>query len=386
MLTEKLIRSLEKKDKEYLKHDEKGLYISIPPTGALRWRFKYVIDGKRNQKSLGQYPEVSLKEAREKRDVYRKQINDTNTLTPPKPTKKVYTVKSACLAYYAKNEKSWTEKHAMNVMQRMSDYVFPVIGCLDIGDVDTPTAYKAVERLITDGKIDTAWKVKGILNSTFNYAIAFGKVKFNPTPPMDQLMPSKPQNEFPTMRSPRKVGALLRAIDSYEGTEYIRIALQLMALFFVRPGNLRQAEWSEFDMNANLWRIPPKKMKNKEGHIVPLAKQAVKLLARLKVLTGDGKYLFPSILDKKRPISDNTFNTAFKRCGYTSEEISPHGCRHMASTKLHGMGERSEVIEKQMAHTDRNKIRATYNKAEYMPERVAMMQRWADSLDEYRSK
>jgi integrase len=384
-LTELKCRSAKPKEKAYRLYDANYLYLEVTPSGSKLWRMICKTKEKRTTRSLGKYPAISLREARIKRDDILSVIHENGSL-PTKETKTVDTTfESVALEYLEISKPGWTKKHYEIFKSRLENYLFPHIGCMHIDNIDPETMLIPIKIQIDRQKYDTANRTKGTASQVFEYAIALGKARFNPAKSLNSIMPKVKKKHYAFIEEPAKIGAFLLAMDEYEGEGYIRIGLQLLPLFFVRPGNLRFAEWSEIDFTAKLWRIPAKKMKGRQDHIVPLANQAVALLVRLRELTGYSRYLFPSALYKDRPLSENTFIAAFKRCGYTSDDIVPHGCRHMASTKLHEMGERSDIIEKQMAHADSNQIRAVYNKAEYLEERRAMMQRWADTLDKYRA-
>ena len=384
-ITEIQCRNAKPKDKAYRLYDANYLYLEVTPTGSKLWRMVCKTRQKTTTRALGKYPKVSLKEARTKRDELLSVIHETGDL-PQKGGNHASNSFEAIARQWVSVEKAgWSERHFAMVTMRLENYLIPYIGHMDIATIDPETVFNAIKIQIDGGKFETAKRARGVASQVFDFAIALGKSKFNPAQSIRKLMPKIRAKSFFFLEAPEKIGAFLLAMDEYEGEEYIRIGLQLLPLFFVRPGNLRFAEWTEFDFDAAVWLIPAAKMKGRQDHIVPLAKQALDCLKALKGVTGYSDYLFPSARSKNRPISDNTFSAAYKRCGYTSNDIVPHGCRHMASTKLHEMGFRTEVIEKQMAHTDQNKIRATYNKAEYLPERVKMMQQWADKLDEFRA-
>jgi len=221
----------------------------------------------------------------------------------------------------------------------------------------------------------------------FSYAIATGKAKRNPCEDIksDDVLTPVVHKHMATITDPKRVGELLRAIAGYQGSFITRCALQFAPLVFVRPGELRHAEWTEFNLDAAEWRIPEHKMKVKEKHIVPLSKQAVAVLREIQLLTGDGRFVFPSVRSDSRPMSENTVNAALRRMGYEKSDICGHGFRAMASTMLHEQGWKSDVIERQLAHRESNKVKAAYNHAKHMPERTAMMQHWADYLDGLRT-
>jgi integrase len=240
----------------------------------------------------------------------------------------------------------------------------------------------ALRRVENRGAVETAHRVKQICSQIFLYAIATGRASQNPAMALTGALKPIINRHFPSITDPRKVGELLYAIDGLEGSTVTRCALQLAARLFVRPGELRHAEWSEFDLQQHEWRILANKMKMRSPHIVPLSTQSMQLIRELHAFTGTGRYLFPSTRSAKRPMSENTVNAVLRRLGYTPEEMTGHGFRSIASTMLNEQGWNKDLIERQLAHSERDAVRAAYNYAEYLPERRQMMQSWSNSLDE----
>ncbi|MDB6044694.1 MAG: integrase [Gammaproteobacteria bacterium] len=268
---------------------------------------------------------------------------------------------------------------------RFESHLFPYLGRQPIKSIRAQELLSVLRRAEARGTHETAHRVRALAGRVFRYAVATGRAEHDVSADLkDALAPVKTKN-FAAILEPSRVGALLRAIDGYAGQPVTAPALKLAPLVFVRPGELRAAEWSEFDFEKAEWRIPGARMKMGEQHIVPLARQAIDILKALQPLTNRGRYVFPSLLTRDRPISDNTINAALRRLGYNGDEQTGHGFRSMASTLLNEQGFPPDVIELQLAHAERNKVRAAYNKAQRLGERRKMMQAWADYLDRLRA-
>jgi len=276
---------------------------------------------------------------------------------------------------------SWASNHASKITARLEKDVYPYIGNRPVNEVRAPELLSVLRRVENRGAIETAHRIRQHCGQVFRYAVATGRAERDPSQDLrGALQPSKTVHHA-SITEPKKVGGLMRAIDSYEGYQVSRCALQLAPLLFVRPGELRQAEWTEFDLDNAEWRIPADKMKMKQPHIVPLSTQAITILKDIHPLTGSGRYVFPSVRTRKRPMSENTVTGALRRLGYQSGEMTGHGFRSMASTLLNEQGWNRDAIERQLAHAERDEVRAAYNYAEHLPERKRMMQAWADYLD-----
>ena len=271
-------------------------------------------------------------------------------------------------------------------MYKRQEDVFPYIGGTPIADVTAPELLSVLRRIEKRGAIETAHRIRRYCSKVFIYGIATGLAETDPAAGLLHALQPYEQNHFSTLTDPTEIGQLLRAIDGYEGDLKTRCALRLGILTFVRPGELRAAEWLEFNLEKAEWRIPESRMKMDAPHTVPLSSQAIAILLELQPLTGHGKYLFPSVMTATRCMSNNTVNAALRRMDYTKEQITGHGFRAMASTLLNEQGFNRDWIERQLAHGERNKVRAAYNHAEYMPERRKMMQAWADYLDGLRRR
>jgi len=371
--------------------DSGGLYLLVKPSGKY-WRLDYRFGDKRRTMALGVYPRVSLKEARDKRESAKKLLEKNIDPSQRKQADRrkaiaqstEATFKGVATEWMAKQSTQWVKTTIINTQAKLDKHIFPWIGQMSIADIKAPDILALVQRVEARGTIETAHRLKMLCSRIFRYGIATGKVKYDPTVGLQgALVPLNVQHRA-TITEPKAVGALLRAIHAFEGTLVVQCAMQITPYVFVRPGELRQAEWSEIDFEKSEWRIPAEKMKMRVMHIVPLARQVVTILKELQPLTGNGRYVFPSIRNASRPMSENTVNASLRRIGYSKEEICAHGFRAMASTMLHEQGWDSDIIERQLAHKEGNAIKEAYNHARHLPERVKLMQHWADYLDSLR--
>jgi len=383
------VKSAKPKEKAYKLADERGLYLLINPNGSKLWKLKYRFAGIEKKLSLGAFPTVSLSDARNQRDEARKQL--TNNIDPGvlknsiKRSSKLAAENSfeaIAREWHAKFTPKWTKEHGERILIRLEQNVFPWIGRRPIMEVTTPELLSALRRVESRGAIETAHRILQICGQVFRYGIATGRAERDLSADLRGALAPVRKKHHASITDPTEVGKLLRVINDYEGFFVTKCALQLAPLFFVRPGELRRAEWSEFDLEKAEWRIPAEKMKMREMHIVPLCTQAIAILQELKAFTGEGIYVFPGVRNKKRPMSENTVLGALRRLGYTTDEMTGHGFRSMASTLLNEQGWNRDAIERQLAHAERNNIRAAYNYAEYLPERRKMMQHWANYLEE----
>jgi len=388
-LTDTKVRSLKGKEKQYKVADGRGLFLVISPTGSKYWRFRYRFVDREKSLAIGIYPDVSLAEARDKAHEARKMLANDIDPGADKQNKKrerrlaaANTFETIAREWFQKNSAKWVDSHGGRVMNRLEKDVFPYVGSRPITELSAPELLTVLQRIESRGAIETAHRTHQNFGQIFRYAIATGYAQNDPSPHLRGALKPIQQKHHASIVEPKKIGELLRAINAYEGFFVTKCALRFAPLVFVRPGELRQAEWSEINLEAAEWRIPASKMKMREQHIVPLAKQAIAILQELHMLTGRGKYVFPSIRTSKRPMSENTVLGALRRLGYTTNEMTGHGFRSMASTLLNEQGWNRDAIERQLAHAERNNIRAAYNYAEYLSERRKMMQHWADYLDE----
>lgn len=383
-LTSIQVKNSKPKDKSYKLSDSGGLYLLITKTSKY-WRFDYRYLNKRKTLALGVYPTVSLKEARDKHiDAKRLLANDIDPghLRKVNKTTKLEAAEKSFekLAWEWFTRQNWTEGHARTVKGRLNKNILPYIGNRPVNEITAQDVLMVCRRVESRGAIETAHRVKTICSQVFRYCVASGLVLSDPCRDLkDALTPVTPRH-MATITDPKQIGALMQAINDYRGHTVTKIALKLAPLLFVRPGELRHAEWHEFDLDEVQWKLPAKKMKGRQPHIVPLSKQAVELIEEIKPFTSHGRYLFPSIRSIDRPMSENTVNAALRRLGYTKEELTGHGFRAMASTRLHELGWPSYLIERQLAHKEPNSVKAAYNHAEHLQERREMMQAWADYL------
>ncbi len=387
-LTSTQINQAKPRESRYNLKDENGLYLEISPTGKKLWRVRYWLNGKENRIGLGPYPHISLAEARKRCLDIKGQIADN--IDPVKKRREEKNEQQAvesstfikvAQAWLNRQKATWSPGHTETVIQRLENNIFPQLGDVSIKSITAPQMLEVLRQIERRGALEVARRVRGICSQIFRYAIACGLADQDPAAPLVGALKPPPKNHYASITDPREVGRLLRAIDSYQGSQVVYCAFKLSPLLFVRPGELRQAEWNEFDLPAAEWRIPKEKMKMRNPHIVPLSRQALEIIESLKPLTGHGQYLFPAMTTNKRPMSDNTINMALRRIGYSKEEMTAHGFRSMASTLLNEQGWNPDAIERQLAHNERNNVRAAYNYAEYLPERRKMMQAWADYLD-----
>jgi integrase len=391
-LTDTAIRNAKAKEKPFKLSDEKGLYLLVNKAGKY-FRFDYRYAGKRKTFALGVYPEVKLAEAREKRDEARKLLqNDVDPAQYRKETKAMQkehaanSFEAVSREWFTKNKHVWTEGHSRTIIGRLELNIFPWLGTRPVASITAPELLVVLRRIEDRGAIETAHRVKQICGQVFRYAIATVRAERDPSADLRGALPPTKPKRMATITDPKQIGGLLRAIDGYEGHLITRCALRLAPLVFVRPGELRQAEWKEINFEQAEWKIPEEKMKMRILHIVPLSTQAIEIFKEIEPLTGRGRYVFPSLRTAKRPMSNNTILAALRRLGYAKEEMSGHGFRAMASTVLHEQGWPSDIIERQLAHAERNSIKAAYNHAQHLIERQKMMQAWADYLNSLKNR
>jgi integrase len=386
-LSDTAIRNAKPKEKPYKLSDEKGLYLLINQTGKY-WRFDYRFNDKRKTLALGVYPDTTLAIAREKRGEARALLaNDVDPSLNRKIQKAATAERSAnsfevvAREWFAKYSPNWVASHSDKIIRRFERDIFPWLGERPIADITAPELLSALRRIENRGAIETAHRVHQNCGQVFRYAVATGRAVRDTSADLRGAIPPAKQRHHPSITDTNKIGELLKVIDGYQGSLITKCALKLAPLVFVRPGELRKAEWAEIDLEGAEWRIPAEKMKMRELHIVPLSTQAVEVLRELHSLTGSGRYVFPGARTNGRPMSENTVNAALRRLDYGSDELTGHGFRSMASTLLNEQGWHRDAIERQLAHAERDSIRAAYNYAEHLPERRRMMQAWADFLE-----
>lgn len=389
MLTDTAVRNAKPREKPYKLTDGGGLYVIVNPNGSRWWRFRYRVEGREKLISLGVYPEVSLREARERRDGAKKLHKsgvDPSARRQIEQKVAAETFEAVAREWFAKFSVNWAPSHSEKVIRRMELDLFPWIGSRPIREITAPELLTCLRRIEERGALDTAHRAHQNCGQVFRYAVATGRAERDPSADLRGALPPVKAGHFASITEPVAVAALLRSIDSYHGSVITRTALRLAPLVFVRPGELRHAEWTEISLYAAEWRIPAEKMKARVLHVVPLSRQAVELLTEIQTLTGKwGRYVFPAATIRTRPMSENTINAALRRLGYTSTDMTGHGFRSMASTLLNEQGWNRDAIERQLAHGERDPVRAAYNYAEHLPERRKMMQAWADYLDSLRA-
>lgn len=353
------------------------------------WRFRYRVQGREKLISLGVYPEISLREARERRDEAKKMHKsggDPSARRQIEQKVTAETFEAVAREWLAKFSVNWAPSHSEKVIRRIELDLFPWIGARPIREITAPELLTCLRRIEERGALDTAHRAHQNCGQVFRYAVATGRAERDPSADLRGALPPVKPGHFASITEPARVAALLRSIDSYDGSAITRAALRLAPLVFVRPGELRHAEWAEINFQTAEWRIPAEKMKARALHIVPLSRQALALFTGVQPLTGKwSRYVFPAAVTRTRPMSENTINSALRRMGYTSTDMTGHGFRSMASTLLNEQGWNRDAIERQLAHGERDPVRAAYNYAEHLPERRKMMQAWADFLDELRA-
>lgn len=390
-LTDTAIRNTKPADKPLKLTDERGLYLLLKSNGSRWWRFDYRYGGKRKTLSMGVYPDVSLKEARNRRDEARKLLaSDVDPGENRKAVKAAKLEKAAnsfevvAREWYAKYSPTWNESHGERIIRCFERDIFPWIGSKPIAEIAAPELLTTVRRIEDRGAVETAHRALGNCGQVFRYAIATGRATRDISADLRGALPPVKGEHFAAITEPKQVGALLRAIDGYTGSHVVRCALRLAPLVFVRPGELRKAEWKDIDLPAAEWRYTV--TKTNTPHIVPLSTQAVEIFKELQALTGRSRFVFPGARTNGRPMSDNAILAALRRMGINKEEMSGHGFRAMARTILDEvLGVRPDFIEHQLAHAVRDPNGRAYNRTAHLPERQKMMQQWADYLDKLKA-
>lgn len=386
-LTDAKIKTEKAGDKAIKLFDGGGLFLLVSPAGGKLWRFKYRFGGMHKLLSLGKYPQISLEEARERREQAKKLLANGTDPGAVKQAQKTQTVQEketfevVAREWFYKFKSTWAESHSSRVISRLEQNVFPYIGHLPIAKIEAPEILAVLRRLESRNVLHSAHIIRGIVGQVFRYAVACGYTKRDPTSDLRGAMPPAKTINRAAITDPGRAGDLLRAIDSYRGSFVVQCALKIAPLVFVRPGELRKAEWAEIDLEHALWNIPAEKMKMKQAHIVPLSTQALTILKEIHPLTGSGKHVFPG-RTSDRPMSDNAILAALRNMGFEKTEMTGHGFRAMARTMLDEvLHEPIHLIEHQLAHTVKDPLGRAYNRTSHLPERNAMMQRWADYLD-----
>lgn len=392
-LSDVKVRNAKPKDKEYKLSDGGGLYLLVTPTGGKLWRMKYSYVGKEKLLTFGAYPAVTLSDARQRREDAKKLL--ANSVDPGAVKKAQKEAREELAAntfeiiareWHAEHKrvKKISDEHAINTLNRLEKDVFPWIGKKPIVEVKASEIKSVLDRIKDRGVVETARRVQTIIGQVYRHAIKTDRAQYDLTAGLKGHLPSikDTRKHMAAITDPKELAPLLRAIDGYSGSFIVRCALKIAPMVFVRPGELRKAEWSEFDFDKKEWSIPAEKMKMKVAHIVPLSDQVLSVLEELKPLTGSGRYLFPSIRSAQRPMSDNTVNAAFKRMGFDGDTIVGHGLRATARTLIHEiLGFTPDAIEAQLAHLVPDRLGRAYNRTLHLAERRKMMAVWADYLE-----
>jgi integrase len=390
-LTSTTIRNARPRKASYKLADEKGLYLLVNPDGSRYWRLKYRFGGKEKLLALGVSDEVSLAEAREARDEAKKLLRngkDPSAERKAENLRQKYAATNSFRAvaeeWIAKQRNVWDAGHTRRVETTLKNNLYPQIGTRPIAEIDPPELLAALRKIESRGAHEIRQRVQQRAGAVFRYGIATGRCTRDLSADLRGAFTVPDHRNHPALTE-KDLPEFLEKLAVYDGEPITRLAIRLLALTFVRTGELRGAEWSEFDLDAAVWRIPAERMKMREPHIVPLSTQALAILEEIKALTGAGTLVFPQRAKPKRPMSENTILYALYRMGYHSRATG-HGFRATASTILNELGFQADVIERQLAHVERNKVRAAYNRAQYLPERTRMMQQWADLLDAIKAK
>jgi integrase len=391
MLTDTSIRKLKPKTATARVFDGGGMYLEVSPAGGKWWRLKYRFDGKEKRLSLGTYPEVSLKAAREKRDDARKLLaggvdpsENRKASKAARADRATNSFEVVAREWYEKHADGWAPNHSKRVLQLFERDLFPRIGNEPIAAVTAPGLLSVLRRIESREAVDTAHRARGYCGQVFRYAIATGRAERDPSADLRGALAPVTGSHFAAVTEPARVAELLRILDGYKGTPVVMAAIRLAPLVFVRPGELRSAEWASIDLDAAEWRFTTSKTKT--PHIVPLSAQAVAILRDLQPVTGNGRFVFPSARTRARPMSDNAILAAMRSAGIETDEMSGHGFRAMARTILDEvLAFRPEYIEHQLAHAVRDPNGRAYNRTAFLPERRKMMQAWSDYLDKLKA-
>lgn len=394
-LTDVAIRNAKPGVKPYKLGDSLGMYLLVQPTGGKLWRLKYRVDGREKKLGIGRYPEVSLADARKSRDEAREQIAVGKDPSREKQRNKTRAKLAAdntfsglsaeyCQKRRRDGSKAWAPATAVRSEYLLS-LLTPALGSIPIAKIEPEDVLLALRKIEGKGNLESARRTLQLASAVFRYAVSTARLSSDPTRDLRGALTAPTVTHYAAITEAKSVGELLRAIDGYEGQGLSRLAMQLAPHVYVRPGELRHAEWKEIDLDAALWVIPASKMKMGKAHHVPLSRQSVALLRKVHVASGPAGYVFPSIRTGSRPMSENTINAALRRLGYSSNEMTAHGFRAMASTLLNESGKwHPDAIERALSHRDTDKVRAAYDRGTHWKERVEMAQWWSDYLDQLR--
>ena len=395
MLTDTKIKALKPKNKIYRVSDSHGLVLEVKPSDTKYWRYRYRFETKANMIGMGEYPIISLAQARQNRDKYKallyQGINPSaykKEIKAEKTAKKISeqsTFSKMFFDWYEHNQEFWKLNYRKDIINRTTKHLLPYIGDTPIENINSKEMLRIFKIIENAGTIDTLYKVKGVASRVFRFCVGLGIIEHDPTRdlPSDIFKKRKVSN-YAHISDPKEIGGLLRMIDQYKGTYQVRTALKIAPYVFLRPLELAELKWSEVDFKDKLIRIDAERMKMGKTHLVPLSNQVIKLLENIKNIETGSIYIFPSPKNSKSHISPESLRAGLRRMGFSNDEMTTHGFRHMASTRLHELGFNGDVIERQLAHGEPNKIKATYNHAQHLDKRKIMMSEWANYLDRLR--
>ncbi|MCP9267598.1 tyrosine-type recombinase/integrase [Xenorhabdus sp. XENO-1] len=385
-LTAKQIEASKPKEKDYKLSDGGGLYLLIKSNGSKYWRLKYRKDGKEKLLAIGVYPTVTLADARKKREEAKRLLVDGIDPNQKRKEQKqaaendrANTFKNIALEWYGKRVDRWSASYAEEMIETFEKDVFPYIGNKPIAEIKPMELMAVLSRLNDRGATEKLRKVRQRCGEVWKYAIVTGRAEYNPAPDLASAFVSHKKTHYAFLLID-EIHEFCKALNAYTGSFVIKMGMRLQMITGVRPGELRQAEWAEFDFNKAQWEIPAEKMKMRRPHIVPLSTQSIEILEQLKPITGNGKYLFPGRINQSQPMSEMALNVLIRRIGYAGR-VTGHGFRHTMSTILYEQGYNTAWIETQLAHVDKNSIRGTYNHAQYLDGRREMLQWYADYMD-----
>ncbi|MBQ9566010.1 MAG: tyrosine-type recombinase/integrase [Synergistaceae bacterium] len=379
-LSDMIIRRAKPKDKRYMLTDGRGLKLEVMTTGTKYWRFLYRVQGRVKTLSIGEYPAVSLVEARQKteelRSALKRGTDPRDVLNPPHKA----TFREVAEEWMMRQEGRWAESHAETVRHRLNNYLYPALGDRPIADIRAADVLSVLRALEARGLNETAKRTRQIFGQVARYGVAIEACETDVSAPLVDALAAPKVRHFAALTEKEDIRRLLLAMGEYRGFAVVIPAMWFSLYTLARPGEVRTAEWTEIDLDAAVWEIPAEKMKRRKPHAVPLSRQAVELLTEIKPLTGRGRYVFPSARNDGRPMSENAVRVALRSMGFSNDEMTAHGFRSLGSTMLNSLGYRPDVIEAALAHEQRG-VRGVYNRGDYWEERVTMMQEWADWLD-----
>ncbi len=391
MLTDTQVKNLKPKDKLYRMTDSHGLTIEVAVSGSRIWLHRYRYQGKATMMTLGHYPNMSLLDARQARDankqLLKEGINPKNSNKLVSTSIDSVTFKQMFEQWHTHKTDEWSNGYAIDVKQRAESYLLPFIGNHPIDEVSTPQMLTLLKKIEDKGVLDTLSKIKSIANSVFTYSVALGIITTNPVRDLSSdAFKKKPNKHYATLTDPKDIGWLLRTIDGHKGSFQVKAALSIAPYVFLRPSELTGLTWDEVDFNDSIIRIKGNRMKMNRDHLVPMSTQVQNILLELSEIETGSNFVFPTPRNKNISITTNSLLVAIRNLGIDKEQFTTHGFRHMASTRLNELGFSGDVIERQLAHADSNKIRAVYNQAEHLQKRKDMMQQWANYLDKLKSR